>query len=158
MRKISFHLPEDPHITIEVGRSIFTGRITVLVNGGPAEKAGELSRAFLIPLSDGTVKKPEVDRGGFDYVPRVYIDGERIEIARRLKWFERMIGGLPILLLFLGGALGAICGMAGVVANYGILRSDKSTINKSLLIVGVTISSVALYFLTAIIFEFIIHR
>lgn len=130
----------------------------MLVNGKPAEKVGELKRGFLIPLSDGTVKKLEVDRGGLDYIPRVYIDGERFEIGRRLKWYERIIGGLPLFLLFLGGALGGICGIIGLNLNYKILRSEKSVLNKALLITGVTVLSVAAWFILASIFQLIIHR
>ena len=156
MQKVTFGLPNLPDTIIEVSKSFWTGKPTVWVNGKLAEKAGDLSRAFLIPIADGTVKKLEVDRGGIDYIPRVYIDGERIEIARKLKLYELIIGGVPILLLFLGGALGALCGVIGTITNYKVLRSEKSNTYKILSITGITVLSFIANVILAFIFNLII--
>lgn len=158
MQKFSISLPNQSDTIIEVSKSLLTGKPTVWINGQLAEKVGGLSRAFLIPLSDGTVKKLEVDRGGIDYIPRVYIDGERIAIARKLKWYELILGGMPLLLLLLGGALGALCGMIAMITNYKVLRSEKSNTVKILLIIGITALSVILYLILILLLRFIINR
>jgi hypothetical protein len=155
MTKVAFQLPNYPDTIIEVSRSYWTGRIFVWVNGQPAEKEGGLSRAFLIPLPDGVTKKLEVDRGGFDYIPRVYVDGNRIEIGRKLKWYELILGGLPLLMVF-GGALGGLCGAIAFTVNFRVLRSDKKAIYKGLTIAGVTALSVIIYFVLAFIFGLLI--
>lgn len=158
MAKVSFQLPDYPDTIIEVSKSFWTGKPSVWVNGQPAKKEGELSRAFLIPLPEGITKKLEVDRGGFDYIPRVYIDGQRIEIGRKLEWYEQILGGIPLLMVFVGGALGALCGVIGFTANYKILRSDKSAIYKGFAIAGITALSVIAYYGLVVILQLIMNR
>lgn len=107
----------------------------------------------MIPLPDGTVKKLKIVDSIFDYIPRVYIDEERIQIVRKLEWYEKFLVGMPFLFVFAGGYLGAI-GVISIfmaVENLKALRSTGTLRNK---IVRITINSV-LPVLVKIFFDFI---
>jgi hypothetical protein len=157
MKTATFTLPDYPDVTIDIRQSLWTGKAKVLVNGLPAEKAGELSRAFIIPITDGDSKKLEIDRGGFDIIPRVYIDGEKLELARKLEWYEWLLGGIPFILLY-GGALGAMCGLVGFAANCKVMRSNMNTLQKVLSVGGITFASYLSYFIMGVALSLIIHR
>ena len=144
MQKFNVCLQDYPDVVVEIQRSYLTFTTKIFVNGVVAKKAGEQRRAYLIPLPDGLIKEIEVDKGGFDYYPRVYIDGKRIELARKLKWYEKILGGIPLLLIF-GGGIGALCGAFATMNNYKILRSNKGILYKAIMMIGFTSMYISIY-------------
>lgn len=58
---------------------------------------------------------------------------------RKLEWYEQAAAGLPLILLFVGGAIGGACGGLGYGINATIFRTDLPTPAKyalSLLVSG----------------------
>ena len=92
---------------IEVNTSMWTGS-KLLVNGVPAAK-GNKRGVMVLQRNDckqvTATWKPQAL--GFD-VPQLVVDGKAITLAAPLKWYQWVWGGWPILLLFLGGALGRL--------------------------------------------------
>ncbi len=81
------------------------------------------------------------------------INGIKNQIVEKLKWFQYAIGGIPILLLFVGGAIGVLAAMT----NFNIFRQDGTEISKYAKVLGVVVGSYILYFLFATIVMKIIN-
>ena len=54
----------------------------------------------------------------------------------RLSIREYIVGGLPVLLVFLGGLIGALFGIMGATFNYNHMRQEKSFIKQLLVSPG----------------------
>ena len=63
-----------------------------------------------------------------------------------------------MLLLFIGGALGAITGMIAVAINARVFRAEMSDVLKYLVSGVVSVLAVVAYFVAAIIFSLLINR
>ena len=61
--------------------------------------------------------KPQVV--GLD-LPQLIVDGQTIHVAEPLKWYVWVWSGLPIMLIFIGGAIGALAGIIGFSINTNI--------------------------------------
>ena len=81
-----------------------------------------------------------------------------IEIAKPLKWYEYAWSGIPIILLFIGGALGGFFGMFGTYLNVNMMRTDKPTILKYFLSVCITVFVTICFLILAAIFNLLIKR
>jgi hypothetical protein len=61
-------------------------------------------------------------------VPQVLWAGQTINLEKPLAWYQWLWGGVPLLLLFVGGAIGGIVGGIAVTLNVRVLRSGMSGI------------------------------
>jgi len=95
----------------------------VTLDAAEVPRSNEAGRPFLIPLAGGGTANLVVRGRGYDYVPDVLIDGKEIEIARKLTGWEYVIAGLPLLLILVGGFVGAVVGFAAMALNQWLLRS-----------------------------------
>lgn len=134
---------------------LFSGA-KVLVNGEPAEK-GPKRGQMLLRKNDGTevIATWEPTMLGFD-LPKLVVDGEVIEIAKPIKWYEMVWSALPILLVFMGGLFGAVVGFIGFTINAKVFRSELNTIIKFLLTAGISVASGIGYFVLAMLFYAVI--
>jgi len=110
------------------------------IQGGvPAPKA-KIRGAFVLQKNDGTtVQARPVQRAlGFDPVPDVEIDGHRITLVPPLRWWQWLLCSLPLILVFAGGAAGALIGAVATYVNVATLRSGMSAPQRYL---GVLITS-----------------
>jgi hypothetical protein len=95
---------------------------------------------------------------GIDPVPRLEVDGKAIELARPLKWYEYLWIGLPVLLIFAGGALGALIGLTATYCNAHVLRSERGVASRYALTALVSISATAAFIALAAILQILIRR
>src|ERR1700733_15213627 len=65
-----------------------------------------------------------------DPIPTIKIGDAAIALAKPLRWFEYAWIGMPMLLVFAGGALGGFVGGGSTVVNGRIFRSGRSTLAK----------------------------
>lgn len=89
------------------------------------------------------------DLWGVD-VPNLDVDGTIIQVAKPMPIGYKIWCLLPILLVFIGGALGGIIGAVGVLANGAIFR--KRSIQpavKVMIAIAVAIAAFVVYFLIA---------
>jgi len=63
----------------------------------------------------------------------VVIGDETVLLARPLAWYEYVWVGLPVLLVFAGGALGALVGVVATYTSARIFRSDRGAFAKYVL-------------------------
>jgi hypothetical protein len=61
-----------------------------------------------------------------DPIPQLKLGNDVIALAPKLQWYEYAWTGVPIVLLFIGGGLGALIGMSAAYANTRIFRSNRS--------------------------------
>ena len=88
---------------------------------------------------------------GFD-MPKLVVDGKVITLAKPIKWYEMVWSALPILLVFIGGAIGSMTGFIGFSANAKVFRSELNTVVKFMLTAGISVLAVIAYFVLAMLF------
>jgi len=120
-----------PQVTIKT--SIWS-KPQVLVNGQKVKPLKEKGRPYPIVMNDGITKKIQLKFSFIDPVPKVIYDEKEILLDRKLKWYEYALGGIPALLIFAGGAIGAAIGVIASFFNMKIIRSEMSMIIKSILV------------------------
>jgi hypothetical protein len=144
--------------TIEVATpGLFSG-VKLLVNNQPAPR-GPKRNQMLLKRNDGSevvaTWKPQLL--GFD-IPQLVVEGKTFQVVEPLKWYEWVWGGLPILLLFVGGALGALAGLIGFAINARIFRSSLNGLVKYILSAAVSLLAVFVYFVVAILISNAINQ
>ncbi len=97
----------------------------ILVDGQPAPK-GKKRGQFLLRGNDGRESVAELKTILVDPVPQVLWNGGKITLAEPLEWYQWVWSAVPIILVFLGGAIGGAVGFVGATLNVQILRSDMS--------------------------------
>jgi hypothetical protein len=85
-----------------------------------------------------------------DPIPTVKIGDAAVELAKPLQWFEYAWIGVPMLLVFAGGALGGFVGAGSTVVNGRIFRSDRSAVSKYALAAVTSITGAAIFLVLAV--------
>jgi len=130
----------------------FSG-VKLLVNGSEAKrKKGK----FIIRSDSGEEVTVQLKSNFIDPIPKVIIDEQEILLAKPLQWFEYLWMGLPIILVFVGGALGGVVGFSACYSSARLFRSDKSILSKYVLTGFITLAAVIIYFILAIIFQILV--
>jgi hypothetical protein len=80
-----------------------------------------------------------------DPIPTLKVGEETVQLATPMQWYEYGWSAVPMLLVFMGGALGGLVGGAATVTNGRIFRSDRSPVAKYGLAGVVTVSSVVIF-------------
>jgi hypothetical protein len=119
----------------------------LLLNGVVVKRKG---RSYLVRSDTGQELAIKVVYNFLDPVPRVKVGEETIELAKPLRWFEYAWIGVPMLLVFAGGALGGFVGAGSTVVNGRIFRSDRSALSKYALAAVTTVAGAAIFFVVAI--------
>ena len=142
---------------IEVQTGFWTGP-KLLVNGEPAPKGAKRGE-MILKRDDGRQVtaswKPQFL--GLD-VPQLVVDGQTVQLAEPLKWYQWVWGGWPVALLFVGGALGGIAGMLGAVINARVFRAEISEVLKYVVTGVVSILAVLVYAVAAILLSLLVSR
>lgn len=87
----------------------------------------------------------------FDPVPKVEVNNKPIQIVQAIKWYEYLWMGLPIVLIFQGGLIGAIFGFFASRINISIFRNNKKQIVKYLLTLGISLFVICAYLIIALL-------
>lgn len=91
-------------------------------------------------------------------VPQVEIEGKIIELVKPLTWQQWLFAGSPIVILFLGGAIGVGIAMVGTYLNVRIFRSELSDVLKYVLSIVVTLSLSVGYIIFSVIVVFLLKN
>lgn len=149
--KHEFQLPDFPNSNFEIETSIWTGKSKLLKDNVQVEQSKEKGRPFLITNGTGELIKAFPKNSFPDFAPTIEINGIKNRIVKELKWYQYTLGALPILLLFIGGALGGILGTFSMITNFNIFRQEHSELSKYLKVFGIVIATYAIYFAIVII-------
>lgn len=128
----------------------------ILVNDDAVKKEkGNIYRVRSLSGQEVEIKmKPSI----LDPIPKLEINGEKIELARPLAWYEIAWSCLPVLLIFGGGALGGGLGAGAAYINARLFRSDLPVPAKYAATFGTATLAWILYFAIAIPISIILGR
>jgi hypothetical protein len=93
-----------------------------------------------------------------DPIPKVKIGDGTLVLAKPLQWYEYLWIGIPMLLVFAGGALGGLIGAGSTVINGRIFRSDRSSSAKYGLAAVTTIAGTVTFFVIAVTIQIAMHK
>jgi len=100
--------------------SLFTGA-KILKDGVPLKKN---KGAVSVPLADGSMIELKI-KIGFDLcTPKIVYAGQEIEVMPPLPVYWMIWAYFPLVLIFIGGALGGLCGGMAAGGTLAVLRSD----------------------------------
>jgi hypothetical protein len=119
----------------------------LLLNSVVAKRNG---RGYVVMSDTGQEVPVKVLYNFLDPIPKVKIGEETIELAKPLKWYEYVWIGIPMLLVFAGGALGGFVGAGSTVVNGRIFRSDRGALSKYALAAVTTVAGAAVFFVIAV--------
>ena len=146
--KYKFTIDNYPESAFELESSVLTGRSYLYMDGKQVKQSTEKGLPFLIPTRNGIVK-------GFpkftfpDFAPTLVIDGQKHFVAPKLEWYQFVLGALPVLLVFLGGAVGGALGIAATIFNFQAFRSETSTNTKYARVIVTNIASYVIFLVLA---------
>lgn len=142
---------------VQVQVSFWSGP-KLLINGQLAPK-GRTRGEMLLQRNDGTQAtaswRPQMF--GVD-VPQLAVDGKVVQVVEPLKWYQWVWIGLPILLVFGGGALGALAGAIGLTISAKIMRQPLNGVVKYALTGLVTVLAGVVYLAAALLFAMLMQR
>lgn len=113
---------------------------------------------YTVKSDTGNEAKIQLRTSFVDPVPVVKIDDEIVRLIPPLRWYEYAWIGIPALLIFAGGALGALIGVAGAYSNSRVFRSDRSTVSKYALTGLTTIAAAITFLIAAVALRILIRR
>jgi hypothetical protein len=130
----------------------FTGP-KLVVNGSIAKKQ---KGTYLVVSDSGTEVPVRLKYNFLDPIPKVTVAGEPVALAPPLKWYEYAWAGLPVLLVFAGGAIGGFVGALGACASGRVFRSDRGAVAKYGLSALITVGAFVAFVILAAIFQLLV--
>ena len=121
----------------------------------PLDRSSEKGKPFLIPAETGEPVKAYYSQPLPDFAPTLEINGSKMVLGEQLAWYDFLLGAIPVLLLFVGVAIGGGVGAGAMLLNFNILRQHGSRLLKYLKVLGVIAISGLLYLLFAGIVHFL---
>jgi hypothetical protein len=132
----------------------------VIIDGAPVKGRWRWGawRPFVVRNNSGSDVEIELKSNHVDPIPKVRIGRREIELARPLVWYEYVWSGLPILMAYHGGAIGAVCGFAALRQSAAIFRSEDGMGKKFLFSGLVSIAAVVAYVILGSLFLALVGR
>jgi len=125
----------------------------LLLNGTPVKR----QKGVYTVKNNSGADVPVKLRALFDPIPKVTIGEDVVQLARPLTWYEYAWMGLPIVLVFFGGALGGGIGAFAFYTSCKIFRSAQSNFAKYGLTGLVSVGAVAIFLVLAIAIQTLIY-
>lgn len=122
----------------------------LLLNGAVIKK---MQGRYTVTSDAGAETAIQLKYNYLDPIPKVKMGEEVIELASPFKWYEyAWMGGIPIVLLVSGGAIGGLCGGVAATACGRIFRNDYSPLAKYGLSALVMLGTVIAFIILATVF------
>lgn len=129
----------------------------LLVDGEPAQRGKKRGQVVLYTNNGRDVVVELRSTNFLDPLPQVRINGQPIPVAPSLKWYHWIWVGLPVVLVFVGGALGGLCGGTAAFINGRVFRSGMNGFVKYLLTGLISVAAVFAYVVLVVIFASLIQ-
>ena len=120
----------------------FFGGARLVLDGALVE--GKRAK-YTVRDNEGRPRVIKLKGNGLDPIPKLDVDGDIISLTRSLAWYEYAWMGMPIILVFSGGALGALFGLLATYSSARIFRSDRGTGSKFALSGLISLGAVACF-------------
>ena len=108
--------------------SFWTGSKSLYIGDVPCAKLNR--NTFLVHTSDGREVHFVAQGNLFSGVKLTSMEFGDIVVARPLVWYEYILAFLPLLLIILGGLIGAVFGVISCGVNLAISRSEMNPVMK----------------------------
>ncbi|MEN3158700.1 hypothetical protein ABC502_09985 [Alkalimonas sp. NCh-2] len=76
-------------------------------------------------------------------------------VEKKMEWYEHLACGWPLILIFIGGALGGLCGGAAYAVNAKVFGRDISNTKKYVYAILIGVSAFLTYFVAVVILAMI---
>ena len=119
---------------------------------GKLAPKGAKRNLYLLQRNDGIKQIVQLKQVLIDPVPQFIVGGEVIHLVEPLSVFQWVWSAFPIILIFIGGAIGGGIGGAAFWINARIFRSEMSAIEQFLLTGLTTAITVFLYLILSTLF------
>ena len=124
-------------------------------DGREIKRQGRFNPKYHITNTNGEQEEIKIVYG-LDFVHVVEFRGRKIDLEERLSTREYIVGGLPVLLILLGGLIGALFGIIGATFNYNYMRKEKSFVKQLLVSLVVSVACYIAYFILAICLQLLV--
>jgi hypothetical protein len=125
----------------------FSGKHSITVGGQPVD--GSRRAGFHLPAAGGGTVPARLRTGLFDPYPSLEVAGVKHRTGPSTPVALQVLAVVPLLLIAVGAALGAVFGVLGVSANFAVLRTSASTVVKVLLMLGVLVATTLVWLVVA---------
>jgi hypothetical protein len=120
----------------------------LVVDGQTPQSSGR--HRYLLERSDGTQVEARLKQIFFDPIPQVEINGQTYKAVEPLRWYQWVWSGLPVVLVIIGGLIGAIFGLLALYVNARLFRTQLAMPVQFAATAGVSLAAVVMYFILAI--------
>ena len=124
-------------------------------DGREIKRQGRFNPKYHITNTNGEQEEIKIVYG-LDFVHVAVFRGRKIDLEERLSTREYIVGGLPVLLILLGGLIGALFGIIGATFNYNYMRKEKSFVKQLLVSLVVSVACYIAYFILAICLKLLV--
>jgi len=131
--------------------------VGLLLDGAPAP-AGEARLTYTLPRVDGGVAHARLNAEALGMKFTLVVDGRSYPVGVELPGWLIVFVGMPLLLLFIGGALGGLCGGIGAAVNQGLVQRDWPVAWKALACLGVAAVSGGAWLALVTAFHLVVGR
>lgn len=97
----------------------------LLLDGLPAPAAPQRNR-YLLRRNDGSEAVAYFRSAFPDTVPVLMVGDQTIRLLPPLQWYELTWASFPLLLIFVGGAIGGVLGAVAASINVSLFRSQQN--------------------------------
>jgi len=127
----------------------FLGSPKLFFNGDAVEK--EMGK-YSLSKELGTNFEVRIRQLFYDAIPKLEINGDEVQLAKPLKWYEYAWMGFPTALILVGGVVGAILGILSIRINSIIFRTEEITFRKYAITFWINLGIITIYFLFSLLF------
>ena len=125
----------------------------LLVNGAVEQKK---KGRYTVTSDSGAEISIQLKYNFLDPIPKIKIGDEIVELASPLKWYEYVWIGIPIVLVFSGGAIGGLVGVVAAIASGKIFRGNNGSAAKYGLSALITLGSFIAFVVLATVFQLLV--
>ena len=140
---------EGQDLTLETA-GFFKGA-RILVDGKPAAKGSKRDQ-YVIYDNNAFKVVVQLKQSFLDPVPKLIVDGQSLQLAKPLNILQWIWSAIPVVLVFIGGAIGGGIGAGGFWINMRVFRSEMGAFEKYVLTGMISAISIILYLVVATIF------
>jgi len=127
----------------------------LMLNGQPVAKQNGL---FQVRSKDGTTLAIKFKNRFLDPIPDLEVGGQTITLVPPLQWYQYAWMAIPLILIFLGGAIGGFCGGLAAALSSRVFRSDLSEGMKYGATALISMAAFVTYFVVAATLLSAIHK
>ena len=124
----------------------FFGGARLVLNGQPLVKQNGF---FHLRSNAGSMLALKLKGRFLDPIPNLLVGGETIQLVPALTWYQYAWMTIPIVLVFLGGAIGGTCGGLAAGISSRVFRSGLSSGLKYALSGFISLAAFLTYFTVA---------